>query len=178
MTYGTRQEPSSATKEHVIARVLGGADTRDNIELACRLCNNMRGHAVWTPWHIHHGDRSKMTDHQMGSRFKGDLNTKSVEDLVPGDINLPHLFKTQAAPGLQVCPRCALGYPHLSKNGVCKKCYQDIKRLTAPVLKRERKKEASEHLAPRILPEDLDVRVPTLGERYADWNTAEPSYSN
>lgn len=42
--------PRQATFEHVVPRALGGADREWNLVIACRLCNNTRGHDL-TPDH-------------------------------------------------------------------------------------------------------------------------------
>lgn len=38
------------TREHIVPRALGGTDAESNLAMACRRCNNARGHElVWVP---------------------------------------------------------------------------------------------------------------------------------
>lgn len=39
-----RRQPHAATVEHLRPRCDGGTDRRDNLALACRRCNGLRGH--------------------------------------------------------------------------------------------------------------------------------------
>ncbi len=44
-----RRDPARATREHLVPRHLGGADTPDNLALACAACNGARADGVGAP---------------------------------------------------------------------------------------------------------------------------------
>lgn len=44
-----QRDPARATREHLVPRHLGGADSHDNLALACAACNGARGEGTGAP---------------------------------------------------------------------------------------------------------------------------------
>ena len=56
------QDGRTATREHIVPRAAGGSDTSDNLELACKRCNNERDvDTSWVPYHEHMSDPAMMS---------------------------------------------------------------------------------------------------------------------
>lgn len=43
LDYDTPKRPNSVEADHILPHALGGTDTKDNVTILCRLCNQTKG---------------------------------------------------------------------------------------------------------------------------------------
>lgn len=127
LTYTNPNHPTYATREHMKARVLGGSNKLENLEVACRLCNNIRGHRTWRKFHNHEGDPDKMYPHQRLHHFPSKtVSRRRANELMSLDLSGDPRLETQASYGLVTCSGCGLGYDSLHEGtDLCKYCHAD-----------------------------------------------------
>lgn len=139
--FGDANAPDHATREHMLAKILGGSDKLENLEVACRKCNNFRGHRTWRTYHRHAGDITKMTPHQrLHYQPSTGISKFRMVDLGQAKLAVDPIFNTQAAYGLKNCKYCGLGYDSFAvvQENMCKHCYTWFRegkkelRVTAP----------------------------------------------